>query len=104
MWFDHSRKTYNLALAAVQGGKFKALDEYRMRWRFVTEQQLGRKLGYLSETPSKIRAGAIADLCTAYKGNFTKREKDANHEFRLNFRSKKREQSLSLQKDSFVIT
>lgn len=101
-WFSHSRKTYNLALAALKRGAFKPSDEYRLRWRFVTDKQLGRRLSYLKSTPSKIRAGAVAELCAAYKANFTVFKKKPEHRFSLKFKTRKDEQSLSLQKDSFV--
>lgn len=91
-----------MALTAVRDGKIKSSDEYRLRWRFVAERQTARQNQYLMATPSKIRAGAIADLCGAYKTNFAKRSKNPHHEFDVRYRSRKMEQSISLQKDSFV--
>ena len=101
-WFNDCRKTYNLALNAVKCGKFKPLDEGGLKKRFVAKMQRGKRLAYLTETPSKLRAGAIKELCVAYKTNFDIMKTNYTHKFDLKFRSRKDIQSISLQKDSFV--
>lgn len=101
-WFSHARKTYNLCLESVRQKKFKPLEFEKLRWRFVFEEQRGKALRYLEDTPSKIRAGAVKDLCNAYKTNFSKLDTNPKHKFMVNFKSRKDEQSISIQKDAFV--
>lgn len=100
-WFHTARRTYNLALESVQQGKFSPTDFERLRWRWVTSQQLSEKQRWMEDTPSKIRAGAIRDLCDAYETNFLKRKQNPEHTFTVSFRSRKDDQSISLQKDAF---
>ena len=55
---------------------------------------------YLLETPGHIRAGAISDLVDAYKSNFAKRKINPYFHFEINYRSKKSEQSILIEKNS----
>ena len=102
MWFNHARKTYNLALEAVRKKQFGCTEFDRLRWRFVVKQQLGNKLSYLNDTPSKIRANAIRDLCDSFETNFLKRKINPHHKFEVQFRSRREEQSIVIEPDSFV--
>ena len=101
-WFHAARKTYNLALETIKKGKIPPTDFERLRWRWVTDRQLGNQHKFLASTPSKIRAGAIRDLCDAYETNFAKRKTNPEHTFDIRFRRRKGPQSISIQKDSFV--
>jgi len=68
----------------------------------VTDRQLSRRYKFLLSTPSKIRAGAVKDLCEAFESNFAKRKLNPEHTFDIRFRRRKSQQSISIQKDSFV--
>lgn len=56
-----------------------------------------RKFDYV---PKDIRAGAIRDLCKAYKTSFTNLKKGNISKFSIGFRKKKQNQSLEIPKSA----
>ena len=91
-WFGCVRKTYNNALASIKEKRLQkgCMTEYWLRNRFVTACNIPKRDSYLHETtPKHVREGAIKDLMTAYKSNWTKRANDPFHTFDMKFRSRK---------------
>lgn len=100
-WFGCVRKTYNLALSAIQNQKVK-IDVSDLRKEFTNNSKIKEEsmYPYLLETPKHVRDGAITDLVGAFKSNFTKHQINPEFKFNMNFRSKKQDQSILIEKDS----
>lgn len=96
-WFGCCRKTYNMALGAIVDDPNINISLPDLRKQFVNANAIPDDMKYLLDTPKQVRDGALDDLVTAYKSNFTKKKKDPNHQFKINFRSKKETQSIVIQ-------
>jgi putative transposase len=89
-WFGCVRKTYNWALESIKErpNDYK-INTMELRKHFVTKAAIPKEKEYLLECPKHVRDGALDDLVTAYKANFTVKKKDPNHTFQIKFRSLK---------------
>ena len=112
-WFGTSRYVYNNALNGIRNGE--SIDMPKLRDKYVTrtfntdfglyELFENQKFSYVPkdwelETPKDIRAGAIRDLCKAYKTCFSNRQNGNIRKFKVSFRSKKKSSSIEIPKSS----
>ena len=99
-WFGSVRKTYNWALSSINDDiSFYSKQKFStasLRKHFICKEAIPDNMSYLLDTPKHVRDGALDDLVTAYKSNFTVRSKDPNHTFEIKFRSKKDNQAITI--------
>ena len=103
-WFGCVRKTYNWVLGCYNDNRnafgIKICDYQWLRKRFVTSKRIPKAMSYLLDTPKHVRDTAVKDLAMAFITNFEKRKKDPTHTFDISFRSKKKLQSINLNKEA----
>lgn len=100
-WFGCVRKTYNWALSSIKKDpQAYQLSKISLREHFVTEKAIPEEMKYLIECPKHVRDGALDDLVTAYKANFTVKKKNPEHFFDLKYRSKKNEAAITIPYDA----
>jgi putative transposase len=97
-WMGVCRLTYNTALSYIRDGKQHKKNFYWLRNRFVNASNIPPSKGFILDVPKHVREGAVKDLATAFKGNFTKKSNDPRHTFCIRFRSKKDIQSIVIPK------
>lgn len=94
-WFGDYRKTYNWALDSFKKHKESKnlknmpLDFRWFRNRFVNADNIPKNYKFLLETPKAIREGAVKELVTAIKTNFTKVRTTKGFTFDMKFKSRK---------------
>lgn len=86
-WFGASRRTYNSVLSKIKNEKEK-INFINLRNKYVLNNALPEEEKWLTKTPKDVRAGAVMDLCNAYKTNLAK-IKNTNKKFEMKFRKKK---------------
>ena len=91
-WIGTTRYVYNQCLAAILSGE-KA-NWKKLRNRFVTQKNNPHLKEWEFNTPKDVRVGAIQDLCIASKSAFTNLRNGNISQFKLGFRSKRKESSI----------
>lgn len=117
-WLGTSRYVYNNALNGIKNNNEK-YDSYKLRDKYVShtfnkpfglyELFYNPKFEYVPkewelETPKDIRAGAIRDLCKAYKTCMSNFKNGNINKFRMGFRSKKKSSSIEIPRNNIKIT
>ena len=103
--FGCARATYNWALYCIKNDKedkYKEMkcNHFKLRNEFVPKLKIPDDKKYLYTTcPKMIRDYAIKELTIAYSTNFTIRRENPNHKFDIQFRKKKDEQTITIEKD-----
>ena len=114
-----NRYVYNNGLNGVKNNN-ENVNFYSLRDKYVTSDSNPKPLEYLYdlfysnkfeyipkdwelETPKDIRAGALRDLCKAYKTCMSNLKNGNISKFNLNFRSKKKSSSLEIPKSAIKI-
>jgi putative transposase len=95
-WFGTVRWTYNRCVEAVKKGMVKATKKDLRAYTLNKEALEGGEFAWALETPYDVRDEAMNDLLKAYKSNFARRKKKADHKFVVHFRSRKRCSSESI--------
>lgn len=97
-WFGSARSTYNWALACIneKPNEYRKTDLVWLRKRFINKCNIPKSKQYLLDTPKQVRDTAITDLSQGFKTNFKIKKENPNHYFKMKFRSKKDNQSITL--------
>jgi len=115
-WIGTSRYVYNKCLNGVKTNQ-DTVDCYKLRDKYVTSGYNKKPIIYLYdlfysdkynyqvkdwelETPKDIRAGAVRDLCKAYKTCFSNLKEGNIKTFNMNFRSKRKSSSIEIPKSA----
>ncbi len=96
-WISTTRYVYNRALRAIKTEGL-SINKFDLRDRFVSAERNPNVQLWETRTPRDIRAGAIADICSAYASAFTNLQQGNITHFELDFKRKKD------NKDSIVIS
>lgn len=101
-WFGAARYTWNKGVDTLKDATRREKKDMRgLRNRIVPKKMLLENEQWLLDTPKDVRVGALQDLATAYKADFTKQDKDPHHHFVIGHRSKKAaSQSIVIDKSS----
>lgn len=91
-WLETSRAVYNKGVDELSNDKKKSF--YSLRNKLVTHKTKDGKINpnvpnWMLNTPKDVRAGALQDLVTSFKGNVTKLKKGMINFFCLKHRQKK---------------
>ena len=112
-WVGTSRYVYNNALSGVSNGE--EINMMKLRDKYVTktfnndfgiyELFYNQKFSYVPkdwelQTPKDVRAGAIRDLCKAYKTCFSNYKNGNVRKFKVSFRTKKKTSSIEMAKSA----
>lgn len=93
-WFGAARWIYNKALDYVKnqhGGDAKYLDDIYLRPLFLDNANyIGTENEWMIDCPADIREGALCDLQSAFKSNFTSLGRGQKTHFDVKFKSKKK--------------
>ena len=93
-----------MALTHIKDNKPHKKTMYWLRNRFVNECNVPKKVrSFMLNTPKHVREGAVKDLATAYKSNFTVKKQNPSHTFDIRFRRKKDAQSIVIPKASIKV-
>ena len=116
-WSGTARYVYNNALNGIKNNN-EDINAYSLRDKYVSktfnepfglyELFYNQKFNYVPkdwelETPKDIRAGAIRDLCKAYKTCFSNLKQGNITKFGVNFRSKRNPASIEIPKSAIKV-
>ena len=100
-WLGTTRFVYNRALASIKKGEEKP-NFQSLRNRHVTFKNNEVVNEWETQTPKDIRAGAMKDLDTAYKAAFTNLRRGNIANFKLGWRTKRKESSVVIPKSAIT--
>lgn len=93
-WIGTSRFVYNRALKDTKNGE--QINFFSLRNKFVTKKNNTLVNDWELETPKDIRAEAIKDMTKAFNVAMINLKNNNISKFNLNYRSKKKESSISI--------
>lgn len=95
-WFGDSRKTFNLCKTDNENDKSNDF----LRNKYVINPS--SEFNYLLGTPKEIRAASVREYLTSYETNMDKRNRTGKN-FNIKFKSKKKQQCITIPKESIKI-
>lgn len=101
-WIGTSRYVYNRALNAVKENGEK-INFFELRNKYVTSKNNSLVSEWELETPKDIRAEAINDMTKAFKTAMSNLKNNNIEKFNLQYRSKKKESSISIPHSAIKI-
>ena len=99
-WAGAARFLYNKALDLVRNGE---IPNKKLRALLVPEKVISEKDSWLKDVPNCVWQGGVIQLVNAHITNFAKKKKNKDHHFLINFRSRKKAMTETMDFDKRAV-